>query len=146
MGVNDGVTYDIIIPWATTNAILGQLNDSASSPAFSTNVGGTSKGSTIIMRFGASNANVAFFRDGSQQAPSGLGNTSGLMPNANMYLLGQNSNGTPASSPHQVAAATIGQAFNGTSPQPAISSSGGLTGTGLVPRICTYLQAVHTTC
>jgi hypothetical protein len=100
----------------------------------------------IIMRLGASNASVEFFRDGAQLTPSGLGTTSGPMPNANMYLLGNNGNGTPASAPHQVAAATVGQAFNGASPQPAISSSGGLTGTGLVPRICTYLTVVHLSC
>jgi hypothetical protein len=144
LGVSDNTTDIAIIPWATSGTFYGPMNDLvAASPYVGVS---TALGSSLTLRFGPANTQVLLFRNGAQLGSVTAGSVSGAMPNQNVYLLANNNNGVlGAGGPYQVAAASIGGGLAATSP-PAVSSSGGTTGTGLIPRICAFLTAVHGSC
>lgn len=71
------------------------------------------------------------------------GSTATAIPNLDFFVLAQDGSGTAVfGGGFQIAVFTAGSNLTGTQ----VSSSGGTTGTGLVPRLCTYLTAVHGSC
>lgn len=99
-------------------------------------------GSMIFGRSGAASTNVfAYFRGAAAGISSPQASSS--MPNFDFYLLNSNKAGTPiGGSSRQIAAASIGSALTAAQVMTGTISSG----TGLVPRLCTYLTAVHGSC
>jgi hypothetical protein len=101
-----------------------------------------SVGSTVATRNSAPSAQG--FRNGAVLTVHTAAASTGV-PTTNLYILSNNVNGSPLGSAYQVSAVSTGGYLNPTT-APAVSSSGGTTGTGLVPRLCTYLTAVHGSC
>jgi hypothetical protein len=139
LGGYDGTNYVVILPrW--TGAYFGQINGSAGSTY--SNTVPASTGPLVASRTGSLTANFLLTREGAVLPSSGGSNSTGL-PNVNLYLLGNNSSGSAANgAPYLLSIVTLGGALNATT-TPAISTSGtSSSGTGLAPRMCTYMTAI----
>jgi hypothetical protein len=136
IGIYDGTNLSQVNPYYSTSTAQCQLSESTAGPASTV---GTALGHTVCTRV-ASNSEF-LFRNGAQLS-SGT-STSTILINLNFFILARNDSGTAGiGAGNQFAVATIGGGIS----TAQISSSGGTTGTGLTPRMCAYLTAVHGSC
>jgi hypothetical protein len=143
MGTDDATQTAAIDPWSSANKFIGAISDSAAGPF----TGGTvadSIGSSVVVRLNTSSSagGMAVYRNGAALSLTPPGSAAVGLTTIPMDFGGENYRGTHYASPYQVAAG----GFGGNLTASFISSSGGTTGTGLVPRICQYLTAVHGSC
>jgi hypothetical protein len=98
--------------------------------------GGSTAGTDVLIYYNGANVSSSWNFGGSASV---------AVANANLYLLALNLFDTSSvedGDPNTNAAFAIGGSLTATQ----VSSSGGTTGTGLIPRLCTYLTAVHGSC
>jgi hypothetical protein len=145
MGNYDSSNGTIIVPYDSgSNDILG-INENQTSFGVTTLSVATSKVSYVGVRSGSTGASIALYRNGAAVGLTG-GSASVALLTTPIYILAFDNNGSiGGGAPLQIAAASIGGLLNATT-APAVSSSGGTTGTGLVPEICTYLTTIHGSC
>jgi hypothetical protein len=145
MGIYDGTNISQVIPYYSSNTAQCQLSEPvAGSLAFSI---GTALGHTLCTR---NSVNSEFlFRNGASLASGSTSSVS--LINLNFFILARNSSGAASTGAgNQIAVATIGGALTfaqvsslGSTP---VTGSNASTATGLTPRMCTYLVAVHGSC
>jgi hypothetical protein len=143
MGTDDATQVTSISPWTNTTTLIGTLSDGSGAPAVA-GVVANSTGSSLVVRYNTSGSpgGIALYRNGASLTLSPVGSPTVGLVTIPMDFGGENFHGTHYASPYQVAAGGFGGALTSS----FISSSGGTTGTGLVPRICQYLTAVHGSC
>jgi hypothetical protein len=145
-GATDGTQGTGICPRSNTDQLLGQINEPVS---LVTNVAaiGSSNGSTVVVRT-ANNASV-IYRAGVPRTTVVLQNSSALVT-AELDFSAQNFNGAHYASPWQGASMSIGSqltALQVSSLGSTAVTSGNAAGqTGLVPRLCVYMAAIHGSC
>jgi hypothetical protein len=139
-----GANQSGILPYDSSSGDLIGINQGSGYSAAGSVT--TAHGSYVGVRISSAAGGYTFYRDGASRGLVG-GGVSTALPAAAVYLLNGNNSGTIGSSGSalQLAAASIGGILNATS-APAVSSSGGTTGTGLVPRLCSALTTIHGSC
>jgi hypothetical protein len=140
IGNFDGTNLNRITPYYSDGHTYCDVQESSAGAASPTTA--SAYGAWVCGR--NSSTQTYLYNNGAYVA-NGSTNSVSLV-NLNMYLLNWNHSGVAdAGAASQVPAASIGGGLNATTP-PAISSSGAIGGSGLVPRVCTYLTAVHGSC
>jgi hypothetical protein len=139
MGNFNGTQASHIIPYLSDGSAYCSLN----AANYATVPVGTAAGSTTCTRINPTDLHL--YRNGAL-IDSDFTTITAVIPNNTVYLLARHdAGGATTGAALQIGAASIGGSLDATSP-PAVSSSGGNTGTGLVPRVCAYLTAVHGSC
>jgi len=152
MGADDATQTAGILPWSagTTTNFQGNLSDAAPGGSVSSTVS-DSTGSSVVVRLSSVNTpgSLVLYRNGAALSSTNGSSAVGLVT-IPLDLGGENYHGTHYASPWPVAAGGFGG--NLTAPfvssllTTPVTSANAATGTGLVPRICVFLTAVHGSC
>jgi hypothetical protein len=141
----DGTNMTAIFPRANANVTFAGVNVPGSTIP---NVPGSSSlGSYVAVRSGATSS-LLYVSGANVPLTTQASVASTPLPTYSIYLVAENSSGTPAAGgPYQLPAASVGGALTAAQVSsllatPVTSANAGAA-TGLIPRICTYLFAVH---
>jgi hypothetical protein len=102
-----------------------------------------SKGSFFWQRYAAAAGSTLLYFNSVSQVVTGAPASTPPVAQT-MYLLNSNNNGTPGGGgPYQIGAVSMGANI---SANQISTPNGSMTGTGLIPRVCTYLTNIHGSC